>query len=296
MRFVVGDIRFVLGTALAVVACAGKSTSQGDDNDDGGGGHAASAATGGTGTGGTNSAGTGSAGTNTGGTGAAPEPNPDCLLPPESGTCEAYFVRYAFDASTGVCDPFVYGGCGGNANNFDTPAECYAACVTSGRNDLAACVTSDSCQVQTPGCCGACEPAVIEQFVGINSMWGDAYYTATCPGGTTCGACPEPTGPATMPYFTATCDQGHCAVVDTRLTRATECVEAADCHLRHGTSCCENCMPADPSNLVAISSEQALRDIACAPDTACDQCIPEYPPGAAADCINGRCVVDLNLR
>eukprot|EP00051_Salpingoeca_urceolata_P032471 m.15872 g.15872 ORF g.15872 m.15872 type:complete len:931 (-) comp5112_c0_seq1:281-3073(-) len=59
-------------------------------------------------------------------------PSAVCLLEPETGPCRAAMSRFAFDASTGQCKPFVYGGCRGNGNNFVTEQECRAACVSQG--------------------------------------------------------------------------------------------------------------------------------------------------------------------
>lgn len=39
-----------------------------------------------------------------------------CNLPPEVGPCKGSFTRSYFDASTGTCKTFEYGGCGGNKN------------------------------------------------------------------------------------------------------------------------------------------------------------------------------------
>lgn len=36
--------------------------------------------------------------------------------------------KYYFDRNSGECKPFSYGGCQGNANNFDTHDECIARC------------------------------------------------------------------------------------------------------------------------------------------------------------------------
>ncbi|XP_055871293.1 actinia tenebrosa protease inhibitors-like isoform X1 [Biomphalaria glabrata] len=56
--------------------------------------------------------------------------HPDyCRLPSQAGPCRASFTRFYFDTNTQDCKEFIYGGCNGNANNFQTMAECRAACV-----------------------------------------------------------------------------------------------------------------------------------------------------------------------
>ena len=51
-----------------------------------------------------------------------------CLLPIEYSTCAADILRFHFNAATGLCEVFHYGGCGGNANSFDTQQECESKC------------------------------------------------------------------------------------------------------------------------------------------------------------------------
>jgi hypothetical protein len=51
-----------------------------------------------------------------------------CELPIEVGPCDAAIPRFAFDAATGKCEPFSYGGCEGNANNFMQQADCQRWC------------------------------------------------------------------------------------------------------------------------------------------------------------------------
>ncbi|MBS2011982.1 MAG: BPTI/Kunitz domain-containing protein [Deltaproteobacteria bacterium] len=51
-----------------------------------------------------------------------------CGVPIDRGPCDAFVPRWGLDGVTGLCKPFVYGGCGGNSNNFVTHAECAAAC------------------------------------------------------------------------------------------------------------------------------------------------------------------------
>lgn len=49
-----------------------------------------------------------------------------CNLPLEVGPCEALIPRWGFEH--GECVKFIYGGCGGNENNFESQAECETAC------------------------------------------------------------------------------------------------------------------------------------------------------------------------
>ena len=131
-----------LTAAGATVMACGNST--GDDSGGSGGGSGsgtagsssggsagASAGNGGTGQGGSagsssgGSAGGGTAGSGTGGSGTLPD---ICLLPADPGECFADIPRYFFNAETGQCEMFSYGGCGGNDNNFETLEECRKAC------------------------------------------------------------------------------------------------------------------------------------------------------------------------
>eukprot|EP00803_Ostreobium_quekettii_P003963 evm.model.scf_299.8 EVM.evm.TU.scf_299.8 scf_299:98998-99722(+) len=54
---------------------------------------------------------------------------PECLLDADPGPCRAIIPRYYYNAAEGACMEFTYGGCGGNANNFETEQECQAACA-----------------------------------------------------------------------------------------------------------------------------------------------------------------------
>ncbi len=55
-----------------------------------------------------------------------------CGLPFEVGECDAAIPVWAFSPELGGCFIHIYGGCGGNANNFPTRADCEAACPISG--------------------------------------------------------------------------------------------------------------------------------------------------------------------
>jgi hypothetical protein len=88
------------------------------------------------------------AGTRDGGAPAAA-----CGLPIVPGDCLALVPRYAFDAALGHCAPFTYGGCRGNANNFETLEACQATC-------------GGVATVCDPRGGGACGPREFCEFVG----------------------------------------------------------------------------------------------------------------------------------
>ena len=51
-----------------------------------------------------------------------------CALPIDRGLCRAYSPKWAMNAATGECVRFLYGGCGGNGNRFDSRGDCESAC------------------------------------------------------------------------------------------------------------------------------------------------------------------------
>lgn len=55
-------------------------------------------------------------------------PNKTCNLKKLVGQCRAAFRRWYFDKEKGKCVKFIYGGCGGNENNFYTRWECEDFC------------------------------------------------------------------------------------------------------------------------------------------------------------------------
>ncbi|XP_022256441.1 kunitz-type serine protease inhibitor A-like [Limulus polyphemus] len=59
----------------------------------------------------------------------------DCTSPPDPGHCYGYFPRYYYNPKTRQCKTFVYGGCGGNGNQYNTESHCLAACSEGMRLD-----------------------------------------------------------------------------------------------------------------------------------------------------------------
>uniref|UniRef100_A0A7N8Y225 Amyloid-beta A4 protein n=1 Tax=Mastacembelus armatus TaxID=205130 RepID=A0A7N8Y225_9TELE len=54
-----------------------------------------------------------------------------CWAHAESGPCHAMLERWYFVPEKGGCAPFLFGGCGGNRNNFETEEYCLAVCSSS---------------------------------------------------------------------------------------------------------------------------------------------------------------------
>ncbi|XP_049527513.1 papilin [Dermacentor silvarum] len=62
---------------------------------------------------------------------ATPLKNHTCYLPKDSGPCFGYFPRYYYNTTTNSCEQFIYGGCRGNPNNFDTLEKCQSKCTNN---------------------------------------------------------------------------------------------------------------------------------------------------------------------
>jgi hypothetical protein len=202
-----------------------------------------------------------------------------CDEPIVSGPCLAYFPRFAFDAATGECVEFVYGGCDGNGNNFENVGACLARCA--GGVDRTACEEPGECTLVDSRCCG-CDPT-ISDLVPVSNFYNEEFPgLLTCPE-IVCAECPN-TGYS--PWFAATCDQGHCRGFDAREDRITECTENDECTLRGGLDCC-GC----GSDAVAVRRDANLEALFCTGGGCVADCVPTLPAGIQAMCVEGRCSV-----
>lgn len=253
-----------------------------------------------TGSGATGSGATGSGATGSGTGGRGGNANLACSAPPDSGTCDAYFPSWYHDPTTGICRPFVYGGCGGNANRYASLIDCQNACVTYEPDGYAACSTPMDCVLRAASCCGVCDGAGVtaHDFVAINQRsssqerlrCGDTLREAPGPerDPIACAPCPDPGSEGTVRYFVADCVSGRCSVADIRNLPVTECKINADCRVRRGTSCCEEC---GTENLVALRTDLTFEKHFCGgQDISCPGCA-NLPPSAEAVCAAGRCEV-----
>ncbi|XP_077520938.1 boophilin-H2-like isoform X1 [Amblyomma americanum] len=54
-----------------------------------------------------------------------------CTQLPDSGPCKAMMPMWWFNARTGKCELFNYGGCGGNENRYESKRQCEMTCSAS---------------------------------------------------------------------------------------------------------------------------------------------------------------------
>jgi Kunitz/Bovine pancreatic trypsin inhibitor domain len=314
--------RLGLLSTFAVVlaaACGGQSFTGGDDGEAGssstagktsqGGSTSRAGATSraGSGTGNTGSTTTtGGAGIYPGGTtsvagaGGAVPWNEACDAEPLSGNCDAYIESWYHEPGSGLCRPFVYGGCGGNLNRYASLAACQKACP-GGNPNYDACKQPSDCIVTGTGCCGVCDsPSVTaHDLVSYNHAYasllqcglafGVAGDAAGAAAPVACAPCMEvPDG--TLKNFVPSCVANQCAIEDIRLSATTACKTNAECKLRSGSSCCESCSAGD---LIAVRSDGSFEKLVCGSGpVGCPACLPAPTPGAVAICgSTGHCEV-----
>jgi hypothetical protein len=209
------------------------------------------------------------------------------------GPCDAAIPAWWHDPATGVCVPFTYGGCEGNANRFVSLDACQAAC-SGGEPNLDACAGPGECVLVAPICCSSCDPASDRSFVAINRAAATEYSRIHRCETVDCAACPPVAEPErTQQYFVATCDRGQCRTVDIRENDVTACATNADCVLRDGAECCEGC---DGHGIVSVNRNGNLGQLVCpVPTVGCPACAPIIPPEYQPLCSNGRCGITFPL-
>uniref|UniRef100_A0A1I7XKE8 BPTI/Kunitz inhibitor domain-containing protein n=1 Tax=Heterorhabditis bacteriophora TaxID=37862 RepID=A0A1I7XKE8_HETBA len=55
-----------------------------------------------------------------------------CLMPKDFGPCNGNHTRYAYDKDARICKKFMFGGCQGNLNNFESLEKCTEICCDKG--------------------------------------------------------------------------------------------------------------------------------------------------------------------
>ena len=308
-----GRIVLSSGLAMALMAACGGSAFSGDDGgSDGQGGSSQTAGTRSTGgsksaggssaTGGRATAGNGtgggsagnsvggsaSAGSSSGGSGGWGE---ECTAPADAGPCEAYNESWYHDPASGICKPFVYGGCSGNSNNYASLEQCQLAC-SGGTPNFDACQAPTDCAIGGQGCCGTCDgPGVsAHSLIAYATKHQNEVYGSCALVDIACAPCYQPPEyEQQLKYFIPDCVRGQCVVHDIRKSAVTACNTEQDCRLRSGTQCCEGC----GSDLVSVANNGGLEKLVCGDmPTACPAiaCAPN-PSTGVSYCDAGHCAV-----
>ncbi|KAM8826189.1 collagen alpha-6(VI) chain-like isoform 1-T1 [Synchiropus picturatus] len=90
-----------------------------------------------------------------------------CQLPADTGVhCSDHIQLWFFDKDVGACSPFWYGGCGGNANRFNTERECLRTCGAPHSKHL---LSSSAPRVLTRDACF--QPQDIGSCQNYTMMW-----------------------------------------------------------------------------------------------------------------------------
>ncbi|XP_048390162.1 tissue factor pathway inhibitor-like [Stegostoma tigrinum] len=95
-----------------------------------------------------------------------------CTYKADSGYCKAVNKRYYYNIFTQKCEEFIYGGCGGNENNFETMKECLAKCKVKDRRN--------PCQMEADG--GPCRGLFYRYFYNKSTEQCEQFIYGGCLG------------------------------------------------------------------------------------------------------------------
>ncbi|XP_038652370.1 carboxypeptidase inhibitor SmCI-like [Scyliorhinus canicula] len=102
-----------------------------------------------------------------------------CSLPREVGRCRGSFIRFYYNQNTQACEQFTYGGCGGNANNFETMSECQTKCPTTGER-ISNFPAYHTCSL--PREVGRCRGSFIRFYYNQNTLACEQFTYGGCGG------------------------------------------------------------------------------------------------------------------
>ncbi|XP_069140172.1 uncharacterized protein [Argopecten irradians] len=94
-----------------------------------------------------------------------------CEQPMDKGPCEALMPRYFYNSASKVCEPFSYGGCEGNDNNFESAPACMEMCAGP-----------DSYVCDQPMDIGPCKALVPRFFYNSTSKMCEPFSYGGCEG------------------------------------------------------------------------------------------------------------------
>ncbi|KAK8764420.1 hypothetical protein V5799_032971, partial [Amblyomma americanum] len=97
-----------------------------------------------------------------------------CKPKADPGPCDAYMPRWAFNVTTGQCEKFIYGGCGGNKNNYKTIQKCEVTCLRRRRPSNPVCYQ--------PKVKGPCRAHIPRYFYNQTTKYCEQFVYGGCKG------------------------------------------------------------------------------------------------------------------
>ncbi|GAB6024702.1 hypothetical protein CHUAL_009835 [Chamberlinius hualienensis] len=102
-----------------------------------------------------------------------PQTKDPCKQPRVEGPCRGYFPRWYYDNEEATCKDFVYGGCKGNDNNFETASACLQQCSVRTEKE-------DICQLKRAE--GPCRDYQIKWYFDQDAQQCGQFYYGGCEG------------------------------------------------------------------------------------------------------------------
>ncbi|HZO12435.1 MAG TPA: hypothetical protein VFB62_04230 [Polyangiaceae bacterium] len=179
---------------------------------------------------------------------------------------------------------------GSSGSGGSSASQSASRSASSGGNRFGACDGPGQCTLAWPGCCAGCNTPTLADLVPVAFEHLTEFQRQQCPAPEPCPGC---VGCPNGELF-AYCDSGQCTGTSLSQAGLTECMRTAECKLRWGSSCYEECGgPTECGTLTAINieAEGRLAQMVCDPDMPPPPpCVPTYPDNARAECVKGRCM------
>ncbi|KAK3581415.1 hypothetical protein CHS0354_016277 [Potamilus streckersoni] len=105
---------------------------------------------------------------------------PVCEQPKQQGMCFDQFPRWFYNRTSDRCEEFIYGGCQGNDNNFETKESCVARCPSRTSTDVILRATGSVCE--QPNQHGPCYGYIPHWFYNRTSDRCEQFIYGGCQG------------------------------------------------------------------------------------------------------------------
>ena len=107
-----------------------------------------------------------------------------CRLEKAAGRCRGFFKKYYYNSAAGKCEQFIYTGCQGNENRFDSAEECAASCGPGDSAPRAPRPGRDPAVCGGPVTIGPCKSRVERFYYDAATGVCRQFYYSGCGGGT----------------------------------------------------------------------------------------------------------------